>query len=113
MGNVLFTPGSGCTAQINPPLSALKRSPTLKTTTKRVTDEHEWNKSGDLSGPGTHFDMKLHFGDEQFEVDATQLPVAFAQMALGTTAGREGEKHVCVTYKAFRTGSITLYVRKT
>lgn len=27
--------------------------------------------------------MKLHFGDEQFEVDAAQLPVAFAQVTLG------------------------------
>lgn len=30
----------------------------------------------------THFDVKLHFGDDQFEVDAAQLPVAFAQMTL-------------------------------
>lgn len=31
--------------------------------------------------------MKLHFGDEQFEVDAAQLPVAFTQVTLG------GEEH--------------------
>lgn len=30
-----------------------------------------------------HLDVKLHFGDEQFEVDAAQLPVAFAQVTLG------------------------------
>ncbi len=30
----------------------------------------------------THFDVKLHFGDEQFEVDAAQLAVAFTQMTL-------------------------------
>lgn len=26
--------------------------------------------------------MKLHFGDEQFEVDAAQLPIAFTQVTL-------------------------------
>ena len=26
--------------------------------------------------------MELHFGDEQFEVDAAELPVAFAQVTL-------------------------------
>lgn len=31
----------------------------------------------------THFDVKLHFGDEQFEVDAAQLPIAFTQVTLG------------------------------
>lgn len=30
----------------------------------------------------THFNVKLHFGDEQFEVDAAQLPIAFTQMTL-------------------------------
>lgn len=35
----------------------------------------------------THFDVKLHFGDEQFEVDAAQLPVAFAQVTLGMGEG--------------------------
>lgn len=30
----------------------------------------------------THFDVKLHFGDEQFEVDAAQLPIAFTQVTL-------------------------------
>lgn len=34
--------------------------------------------------------MKLHFGDEQFEVDAAQLPVAFAQVTLG---GRSIKRH--------------------
>lgn len=33
--------------------------------------------------------MKLHFGDEQFEVDAAQLPIAFTQVTLGG-----GEKEV-------------------
>lgn len=26
--------------------------------------------------------MELHFGDEQFEVDAAQLPIAFTQVTL-------------------------------
>lgn len=30
----------------------------------------------------TYFDVKLHFGDEQFEVDAAQLSIAFAQVTL-------------------------------
>lgn len=30
----------------------------------------------------THFDVKLHFGDEQFEVDAAQLSIAFTQVTL-------------------------------
>lgn len=34
--------------------------------------------------------MKLHFGDEQFEVDAAQLPVAFAQVTL---RGRSIKRH--------------------
>lgn len=33
-------------------------------------------------GRPTHFNVKLHFGDEQFEVDAAQLPIAFTQMTL-------------------------------
>ena len=34
--------------------------------------------------------MKLHFGDEQFEVDAAQLPIAFAEVTLG--ARKTGQK---------------------
>lgn len=30
----------------------------------------------------THFDVKLHFGDEQFEVDAAQLSIAFTEVTL-------------------------------
>lgn len=37
--------------------------------------------------------MKLHFGDEQFEVDAAQLPIAFTQVTLREEDERhEGEK---------------------
>lgn len=38
----------------------------------------------------THLDVKLHFGDEQFEVDAAELPVAFAQVTLGWRGVGEG-----------------------
>lgn len=33
--------------------------------------------------------MELHFGDEQFEVDAAQLPIAFTQVTLGGERGGE------------------------
>lgn len=42
-----------------------------------------------FKAPVTHFDVKLHFGDEQFEVDAAQLPIAFTQMTL-----KQGEPSV-------------------
>lgn len=34
--------------------------------------------------------MELHFGDEQFEVDAAQLPVAFTQVTLEGRAQTRG-----------------------
>lgn len=40
----------------------------------------------------THFDVKLHFGDEQFEVDAAQLPIAFTQMTLRSENEVWGQK---------------------
>lgn len=36
--------------------------------------------------------MKLHFGDEQFEVDAAQLPIAFTQVTLGEREGGAGQR---------------------
>lgn len=36
-----------------------------------------WDSAVVLQAEPTHFDVKLHFGDEQFEVDAAQLPIAF------------------------------------
>lgn len=36
--------------------------------------------------------MKLHFGDEQFEVDAAQLPIAFTQVTLMGKGRHEDEK---------------------
>lgn len=38
--------------------------------------------------------MKLHFGDEQFEVDAAQLPIAFTQVTLGEGGGGDGKERV-------------------
>lgn len=47
--------------------------------------------AGFLQARTTHFDVKLHFGDEQFEVDAAQLPIAFTQVTLGGGGGAERE----------------------
>lgn len=41
----------------------------------------------------THFDVKLHFGDQQFEVDAAQLSIAFTQVTLGG-GGENGSHHL-------------------
>lgn len=38
--------------------------------------------------------MKLHFGDEQFEVDAAQLPVAFTQVTLKGQKTERGDQNV-------------------
>lgn len=43
-------------------------------------------------GRPTHFNVKLHFGDEQFEVDAAQLPIAFTQMTLRIRDDKEKNK---------------------
>lgn len=49
----------------------------------------------------TYFDVKLHFGDEQFEVDAAQLSIAFAQVTLRMreTLTQEGENVIKVQAK--------------
>lgn len=50
--------------------------------------------AGFLQARTTHFDVKLHFGDEQFEVDAAQLPIAFTQVTLGGGGGGgQKERH--------------------
>lgn len=39
----------------------------------------------------THFDVELHLGDKQFEVDAAQLPIAFTQVTLRAEGNRWSE----------------------
>ena len=39
----------------------------------------------------THFDVELHLGDKQFEVDAAQLPVSFTQVTL-RAGGEKGNR---------------------
>lgn len=45
-----------------------------------MSDEGVWRCV--IQAKLTYFDVKLHFGDEQFEVDAAQLSIAFAQVSL-------------------------------
>lgn len=51
----------------------------------------------------THFDVKLHFGDQQFEVDAAQLSIAFTQVTLG--GGRELRSEIIICRSRFTAAS--------